>query len=199
MATLIDLMRHGEPVGGSMYRGQLDHPLSETGWQQMRHATRKSCSWDHIVTSTLSRCAAFANELSIETGIGLSADRRLQEIGFGVWEGKTAAELEATSKAEFYAFYDDPIKNTPPQAEALTVFYQRILSAWQDLLQQYNGKHVLVVAHAGTIRVILSHCLMMPVDAMYRIHVPHAGISRLSVSGEGTRAYPQLIFHAGVL
>ena len=26
----IDLMRHGEPLGGRMLRGSTDHPLSET-------------------------------------------------------------------------------------------------------------------------------------------------------------------------
>jgi len=30
--TTIDLLRHGEPVGGRMLRGSTDHPLSETGW-----------------------------------------------------------------------------------------------------------------------------------------------------------------------
>jgi len=30
--TTIDLLRHGEPVGGKRYRGQIDDPLSEKGW-----------------------------------------------------------------------------------------------------------------------------------------------------------------------
>ena len=33
--TVIDLIRHGEPVGGRRYRGHIDDPLSERGWQQM--------------------------------------------------------------------------------------------------------------------------------------------------------------------
>ena len=33
--TTIDLIRHGEPVGGSKYRGQTDDPLSEKGWAQI--------------------------------------------------------------------------------------------------------------------------------------------------------------------
>ena len=35
MQTTIDLIRHGEPVGGRKYRGQTDDPLSEKGWAQM--------------------------------------------------------------------------------------------------------------------------------------------------------------------
>ena len=36
IVTRIDLIRHGEPVGGRRYRGQIDDPLSEKGWKQMR-------------------------------------------------------------------------------------------------------------------------------------------------------------------
>ncbi|MHB1590203.1 MAG: histidine phosphatase family protein [Sulfuricella sp.] len=34
-STTIDLIRHGEPVGGRRYRGRTDDPLSEKGWNQM--------------------------------------------------------------------------------------------------------------------------------------------------------------------
>ena len=34
--TTIDLIRHGEPVGGRAYRGHnIDDPLSDKGWQQI--------------------------------------------------------------------------------------------------------------------------------------------------------------------
>ena len=34
--TIIDLLRHGEPLGGSRYRGnRIDDPLTEKGWRQM--------------------------------------------------------------------------------------------------------------------------------------------------------------------
>ena len=34
--TIIDLLRHGEPVGGRLLRGSQDDPLTEEGWSQMR-------------------------------------------------------------------------------------------------------------------------------------------------------------------
>jgi len=62
--TQIDLLRHGEPVGGRRYRGQTDDPLSEKGWQQMRAAVLDVQGWDVIYSSPLRRCAEFAQELS---------------------------------------------------------------------------------------------------------------------------------------
>ena len=54
--TLIDIIRHGEPVGGKRYRGQIDDPLSEKGWQQMRDAVAGHNPWDVIISSPLARC-----------------------------------------------------------------------------------------------------------------------------------------------
>jgi len=37
--TVIDLLRHGEPEGGRIYRcGETDHALRDAGWTQM-HAS----------------------------------------------------------------------------------------------------------------------------------------------------------------
>ncbi|MDX1749809.1 MAG: histidine phosphatase family protein [Methylophaga sp.] len=199
MALVIDLMRHGEPQGGMRYRGQLDDPLSELGWQQMRSATENKQPWQKIVSSTLIRCADFAKELAEKHAISLQCDAAFIEIGFGDWEGKTASELEQQNKKAFYAFYDDPIKNTPANAESLLAFQRRIQKAWQTLVQSHNDKHILLVAHAGVIRVILAEVLAMPLEAMFRIQVPYAAISRVVIHNEGPRLYPQLQFHAGIL
>lgn len=32
----IDLLRHGEPVGGNVLRGRTDHELTELGWQDRK-------------------------------------------------------------------------------------------------------------------------------------------------------------------
>lgn len=199
MAFLIDLIRHGEPQGGARYRGQLDDPLSDLGWQQMRSATDNIQPWQQIVSSTLTRCAAFAKELADTHMVPLQCDPAFMEIGFGDWEGKTASELEQQDKAGFYAFYDDPINNTPANAESLLAFQRRIQKAWQTLQQTHADKHILLVAHAGVIRVILAEILAMPLEAMFRIQVPYAAISRVVIYNEGPRLYPQLQFHAGTL
>ena len=69
VTTTLDLLRHGEPVGGSRYRGQTDDPLSDKGWAQMRDAVGDVHPWDHIITSPLSRCSDFAHELAARHNI----------------------------------------------------------------------------------------------------------------------------------
>ena len=193
--TTVDLMRHGEPVGGRKYRGQIDDPLSEKGWAQMRNAVGNFCPWEGVVSSTLLRCAAFAQELAQRHALPLALDERLKEIGFGAWEGRTADELQRDDPGAFARFFDDPIAHRPAGAEALPEFRDRIIAAWDDVLQHHAGKHILLIGHAGVIRMIIRHVLDMPLARMFRIHVGNVSITRIRIDA----GVPRLVFHGGSL
>lgn len=199
ITTTIDMLRHGEPVGGKKYRGQLDDPLSEKGWQQMREAVGDHCPWDLIVTSPLSRCHAFAIELAQRHERPLLVEPRLREIGFGAWEGKTATELLAEDDKLLAHFWSDPLHHTPPGAEPLSAFRDRIVAAWNDLLERHAGQHLLIVGHAGQMRMVIRHVLDMPLDRLFRLQVDNAAITRIQIDGSGDEAWPRLIFHNGSL
>jgi alpha-ribazole phosphatase len=184
--TIIDLIRHGEPVGGRAYRGHnIDDPLSDKGWQQMRDAVGNHCPWTHIISSPLLRCKAFAGELASRHGLPLSIDDRLREVGFGEWEGKTPDELMQQRLTEYNAFYADPVHNRPPGAEDLDTFIERVTAAYQQLAEQHVRQHVLVVAHAGVIRAVIAHVLHAKPLGLYRIKVNNAGITRIRVTRRG--------------
>ncbi len=177
--TLVDLLRHGEPVGGSRYRGQIDDPLSERGWQQMWQAVDNASGWQRIVSSPLLRCREFALQLGERLDVPVHAEARFREIGFGEWEGRTRAELEQLQPGQVQRFYQNPVAHRPTGAEPLDAFMARVGEAFTELLERYAGEAVLVVAHAGVIRAILANALDIPPASMYRIHVPNAGISQL--------------------
>jgi len=197
--TVVDLIRHGEPLGGARYRGQLDDPLSEKGWRQMREAVAGRCPWQAIVSSPLARCADFAAELAAQHALPLHRDARLAEIGFGAWEGRAAAELMAEDADQILRFWSDPLHNTPPGAESLIAFRERVIAAWNEVLKTHAGQHVLVVGHAGMMRMIIREVLQMPLDALFRLQVDNAGISRIRVEGAGASALPVLLMHNGRL
>ncbi len=198
-ATVFDLLRHGEPVGGSRYRGQLDDPLSERGWRQMREAVGDHRPWDVILSSPLSRCAAFARELAIRHDLPLEIETRFMELGFGEWEGRTAAELLERDPQLLTRFWQDPVNHAPPGGETLATFRNRIKDAFDEALSRHEGRHVLLVCHAGVIRLLVSHALDMPLDRMFRLDVPSAGISRIRIDANGADPLPRLVFHAGRL
>lgn len=175
---LIDLIRHGEPVGGRRYRGHgIDDPLSETGWAQMWQALGEAAPWDCIVSSPLQRCRAFAEALSSRHGIPVTLEHRFREVGFGRWEGRSPAEIQANNRAEYEGFYTDPVKCRPPGAEPLDSFITRVVTAYSAVLSNPEAQHCLIVAHAGVIRAIIAHVLHANPLGLYRIKVDNAGVT----------------------
>lgn len=186
MATLIDLIRHGEPEGGRAYRGHgVDDPLSDKGWWQMSSAVEHYCPWSHIISSPMQRCLAFAQELAGRHELPLTIEERFKEVGFGLWEGKSPDEVIALWPDAYEAFYQDPVHSRPQGAEPLQGFYDRVGAALAEVAETHRENHVLIVAHAGVIRAALAYALAAPAGSLYRFNIPNAGVSRLSLGRRG--------------
>lgn len=195
--TRIDLLRHGEPEGGQLLRGWRDDPLSPRGLAQLRAAVPDRPPWQGIMTSPLRRCAAFAETLAGELALPLADDPDLREAHFGDWEGRSPAALLASDREAVLRFWSDPAAYAPPGGEVLREFVARVRAGWQRLLTQAQGRHWLLVAHGGVIRVILADVLGAPLDNLFRIDVPYASLSRIEVLHQPDVDFPRLIFHNG--
>ncbi|MBO6850044.1 MAG: alpha-ribazole phosphatase family protein [Marinobacter sp.] len=180
--TTVDLIRHGEPAGGPMFRGSQDDPLSDLGWQQMRSAIVATDQWDRVVTSPLLRCRRFAEELACAQQLPLEVDDRLREISFGAWEGRTANAIMAETPEALTRFWSDPVTHLPPGGEPLAEFQTRVREAWQHWIQEAAGQQILVVCHGGVIRMVLAEVMGIPLDRSFSaLAVPYACRSRVRI------------------
>lgn len=173
----MELLRHGDTAQRS-YRGQLDDPLSELGWHQLREAVRDR-RWDAIHASSLQRCARFAEELSDQLGVPLSIDARLAEYHFGDWQGvpiETLAHEQGEALARFWA---DPVAHPPPGAETFAQFEARLSEALDEIAWRDEGRRVLVVTHGGAIRLLRCRVEGRGYGDMAQIDVPHASLHRI--------------------
>ena len=195
--TRIDLLRHGETVGGSRYRGSLDDALTPHGWAAMRAALGEGCDWNRIVSSPLRRCADFARDLATRQALPLAIDARLREIHFGAWEGKTAAELLATDPEAVTRFWNDPVKHPPPGAEDVRALEARVLLAWEELVRRCNGEQVLVVTHGGPLRIILGRVQGLSLAESLQIEVPLARCFQVVAQQGSEAARPGWVLLAG--
>lgn len=193
--TTIDLLRHGEPEGGEKFRGSIDDPLSELGWQQMRSAVASGAQWQQILSSPLLRCSEFAHELSTKHSLPIAIEPEMREIHFGDWEGSKSAELWKHKKHELLPFFRDPENNPPPNGEHMADFRERLVESWEKMLKQYRGQHILLVCHGGVIRVLLSQVLGLPTKHFARFDVPYACRSQLKVFHAKEGDYPLLASH----
>ena len=178
--TIIDLIRHGEPEGGRAFRGHsINDPLSEKGWQQMWDAVGEDAPWDQIISSPMERCQAFAEALMDVYNIPCETEDNFKEVGFGSWEGRTPDEIKVDNLNEYESFYLDPVNCRPTGAEDLNSFIKRVSQAYNNAIEKYSGKHILIVAHAGVNRAIIANALHTAPIGLYRIKVNNAGLSRL--------------------
>lgn len=179
--TSLTLLRHGETLGGARFNGSTDVALTQLGWNQMWAAVAEE-KWDQIITSPLGRCAEFATALSKLNSTPMLIDQRIQEMHFGLWEGKTSAELFATDADALTRFWSDPLRNSPPQGEPLPEFAARLLAAWQDIVTKFSGKKVLVVTHGGVIRTLLCHHEQRPFEQLLSYSIGHGHQQTLQIA-----------------
>jgi alpha-ribazole phosphatase len=198
--TAITFIRHGEPLLKNALLGHTDSPLSELGWKQLEVQFSQLDAFDLLVTSSLSRCAAFAQDYAAENNIKLLIDSQWRECFFGDWDGKTYQELHLTSPQLVSDFFKDPNQNSPPNSETLIDFSQRVEQSLLTLLDNYRGKNIVVLTHAGVIRTIVAWCLKMDYLSgvqFRRFNVDYASLTKLSIFTENTAGqpltnYPQL-------
>jgi len=174
----IDLLRHGE-TGRAGFRGRLDDSLTPTGWEQMQRAVEPNAGWQAVVTSPLVRCAKFAESLARRGSLPLEQDARLAELHFGDWEGADAEQLIRCDGDALSRFWHDPWAATPPNGEPLAAFEQRVRHAWCDISQRHPGRRVLVVTHAGVIRLLLCLERGLSRNDLLALRVPHGSLHRI--------------------
>jgi len=191
MTTTIDLLRHGALEGGIRYRGNTEAVLTRAGRAAMDAVWRKlDGSIDAIVTSPMSRCRQPAETWAKEAGISCRVEPNIREMDYGAWEGLSKEEIETQFPGMFSRWRENPVGMRIPDAECIEDFAKRVIEGWEAILCASAGKHVLVVAHSGSLRVILAHVLGAPLPAIRRFAMPYASWNRVIYNGD----WPNLEF-----
>ena len=164
-APVIYYIRHGETSWNAQGRlqGTQDIALNDLGRRQAAHAgavladllKRDGCDTSALpfVASPLGRARATmelvrgALKLPVET---YALDDRLREIGYGVWEGSTLAEMQAADP-ELYARRLTAKWTMAPKGGETYAQVQQRMRDWYDSV---TGD-TIAVAHGGTARALM--------------------------------------------
>lgn len=180
ITTYVDIIRHGEPVGGKVFRGRTDHRLTDRGIEQFEQRIKRlGYTWQQVISSPLLRCQQSAHWLAQEQGIGLQIEPKLAEIDFGEWENQAVATVMAAE--DISQLWQDPMNFCAPQGESTAALQQRALLAWHDLLKTQQGKRVLVVTHGGVIRMLAQYLLELTPSAINKLSLPYAAVMSFKV------------------
>lgn len=187
--TRIIAIRHGETAWNvdARIQGHLDIALNDTGLWQARRLGQALAGEEiaAIYASDLSRAWQTADHVARATGAPLSPEPALRERGFGRFEGRTFAEIEAESPEQALRWRQRDPHFAPEGGESLVQLYERVVSAAERLASLHPGEQIALVGHGGVMDVLYRAATRLDVQAARTWHLGNAAINRLLWSPQG--------------
>lgn len=161
--TRILLVRHGETDWNATGRiqGHSDTPLNAAGYEQARRVARRLAREpvQALYSSDLARAFQTATAIGQTLGLPVVTSPRLRERQYGVWEGLTAAEIQARFPEQFAEWRARSTDFAPPQGESRSQLLTRALAELQAIARRHAKEVVVVVTHGGFCYVLINYIL----------------------------------------
>lgn len=156
--TLIYITRHGETEWNKQgrFQGSSNSELTEKGLlaAELLSERIENIDLDFIIASPLKRAYQTAEIARGMKDVEIIKDAGLQEINLGDFEGMRYDEIKKSRGDILRIIEDNPFANRYPNGENLIEFYNRVEKTFKQIIADYKGKNILVVAHGGTIKGI---------------------------------------------
>lgn len=160
--TALLLVRHGRTRANrqGLFLGSTDVPLDRLGEAQadlVANRIAEEWSADSIVSSPMRRALATADRIARRLALQPKLMADLREMDFGDFEGHTFEQivhLDPTFVARLADIHDDDL--AWPGGEQRRAFYQRVWSAFEQIVVENPGGKVVVVAHGGVIGAFMA-------------------------------------------
>ena len=171
--TRVYLVRHGQVADGhtDRYHGNNDIGLSPNGVRQFEDlaAQLTAVPLAGIYASDLTRALTGAEIIRRGREAPLQIIPEFREIHFGAWEGLSFTEIAERYPAELEARFRDLTSFRIPGGESLLDVSSRVLPRLGEIIADHLEQALIIVAHAGVNRVILSEALGLPLDHLFRL------------------------------
>src|SRR5665647_1448998 len=181
--TRIIAIRHAETKWNvdTRIQGQLNIPLNDTGRRQAERMAL-ALSGDPITAiyaSDLARAWETAQYLGRALSVDVTREEGLRERGFGEFEGKTYAEIEALLPEQSLRWRKRDPEFAPPGGESLLTLRRRVVEAAQRLAAQHPGELIALVGHGGVMDVLYRAATRLDIQPGGGAvqHVPHAALA----------------------
>lgn len=169
----IYLIRHGETEQNKRknFYGKLDVGLNEKGEEQSYKVGEllKDVKFNKIYISDRKRTRETAERILeknkfYEKGKNIIyKDEKINELDFGIFEGKSYEEIGSLYPKEQEKWEKDWKNFGPPKGESAVVFYNRVENFMKHIQKEEDGNY-LIVTHGGVIRMIYSYILQNNMD-----------------------------------
>ena len=144
--------------------------------------------FDSVHTSTLARSARTGEYFAATRGIEkLEQHAELREVNYGSLYRKSKNWVE-----QHVPEYKSDPDFVFPQGESFREMQRRSVRCFENLARRYDGKTILVVAHAGVIRGLICHCLGLAYGSNLKQRISHRYVGRFRFEGGVFNRYAEL-------
>jgi broad specificity phosphatase PhoE len=173
--ALFYFLRHGEATWNAEGRwcGRTDVPLSDGGRRQAQLLAQRvrPILIEALYSSPLERALETARIVGEAIGREPVVDRRLMELNYGAWEGRTYEESRRATPDIYRAWEADPAKVAPPEGESGEQLVERVTPFLVEVAQRHQAGNVVVVCHRTLCRLIACYIMGVPLSE-YRKRIP---------------------------
>jgi len=162
------IMRHGQAISNvkamcSCWPEKFHNPLTRLGRQNVKESLESfkvsGKVADIIFTSPLLRAKQTAEIAGKFLKVKVKIDKRLREMGFGVFNGKKLESMWKSFKGE-----DERIERGPAKGESYSEISNRMEDFLKDVDKKYSGKNILFVSHEGPLMLLQGRVMELSVD-----------------------------------
>jgi broad specificity phosphatase PhoE len=152
-------------------QGRSDPDLSRKGYAQSLGLLKqlKGRPLSAIYTSTLKRSFLTAQPVADHLGLPIQRQPELDEIAFGMLEGKLLLKFDEELKNEWERFRDHRFTYHIPGGENYTDVANRIRPFLERILRHHEGQEVLIVGHRVVNRLLIGMLLEYPLEWVLNI------------------------------
>jgi len=187
--TRIVAIRHGETAWNvdTRIQGQLDIPLNDTGrWQAARLAQALAGEALHAVySSDLARALETARAVAHAADLPLHTVEGLRERSFGIFQGKTYAEIESSWPAQAERWRQRDVAFAPAGGESLLQVHARVAQTTLAIAARHPGEQIVLVAHGGVLDVLYRLATGQALSAPRTWSLGNTAINRLLWTPDG--------------
>ena len=182
------LLRHGETDWNVQMRfqGRKDIPLNAKGEAQAHTVSRRIREWgpEALWVSPQARALKTA-----QIAVSFPPERfhvveELCEVGFGVWEGKSAPDLGGEYSSLYLQWKKSPFSVIPEKGESAAEIMERAARVLRMLADARETK-CLVVAHGGILRAIVAQVLNISFESAWKLEFSNCSLSGLRLKDMG--------------
>jgi broad specificity phosphatase PhoE len=138
-----------------------------------------------IYTSPLERAVETARPIAQPQGIVETVRDELSEIDFGVWTGKTFAELERDRRWRIYNRCRGSA--SVPRGENAAAVQSRMVAVLRTLAASHEGQRIAIVSHGDPLRYAILQFTGASLDRYSEVTILPASVSAVVWLPEGPR------------